>query len=164
MNWWISAGAFDGFAPEEIRISWQIVARSWWLDGWHSWKPKAAILTTTKAWSQSETFGFWFSHDPSKVCPRFAAKSLTVLFSCGPQGHRNLCIDTNCDDYGDFNSRTLSGDWSDLGPGLRNWPNFLRYFQSVAQSGLGGPDRSSRGRIKELRRYPTLPTGNQWWW
>ena len=86
MNWWISAGAFDGFAPEEIRISWQIVARSWWLDGWHSWKPKAAILTTTKAWSQSETFGFWFSHDPSKVCPRFPAKSLPVLFSWRPQG------------------------------------------------------------------------------
>ena len=30
MNWWISAGAFDGFAPEEVRISWQIAAQSCW--------------------------------------------------------------------------------------------------------------------------------------
>ena len=33
---------------------------------------------------------------------------------------------------------TLSCDWSEQGWGLRNCPNFLRYFQSVAQSGLVG--------------------------
>lgn len=36
MNRWISAGAFDGFVPEEVRISWQIAARSWF-DRSHSW-------------------------------------------------------------------------------------------------------------------------------
>ena len=36
MNRWISAGAFDGFVPEEVRISWQIAARSWF-ERSHSW-------------------------------------------------------------------------------------------------------------------------------
>ena len=64
MNWWIYAGAFDGFAPGEVRISWQIVARSWWqwTDGIHCHRNSHQGT----AWSQAaRTFGFWFSHDPS---------------------------------------------------------------------------------------------------
>ena len=51
---------------------------------------------------------------------------------------------------------TLSCDGSEQGSsGLRNWPNFLRYFQSVAPiwSGGWGADRSSRATIKQLNRW-----------
>ena len=78
MNRWISAGAFDGFVPEEVRISWQIAARSWF-DRSHSWNSHQS--RSQAAW----TFGRWVSHDPSKVCPRFAAKSVLVLFLWPPQ-------------------------------------------------------------------------------
>ena len=42
----------------------------------HEILTKADQSRSQAAW----TFGRWFSHDPSKVCPRFAAKSVLVLF------------------------------------------------------------------------------------
>lgn len=55
---------------------------------------------------------------------------------------------------------TLSCDGSEQATGLRNCPNFLRYFQSVAQSGPDwGADRSSGAPIKELNWGLTSPGG-----
>ena len=133
--WWICAGGSPDFltdcCPELVST-----------DGIHETKSRDSHQSSISGCSDIWSLVFTWS---IQSMPSFLSKIIAgVIFICTAGTTKNVCvclmIMTILIGGNQFPiMNTLSYDGSEQGSsGLRNWPNFLRYFQSVAPIWSGG--------------------------